>query len=147
VRYRQVDRHLATRKRIPSQKVCGYFFRLYSILEILAQIISAGLIRVISGTLMTSLDMSGFSISLVLLPPANEDVTIEIAGEPSLSISANMLLDLFDAPSDCPGWKSGHAGQPSFSKVEKKDTKALVQEPAGGEQKPTEETVTGEPSF
>ncbi|KAA1074340.1 Dihydroxyacetone kinase 2 [Puccinia graminis f. sp. tritici] len=98
--------------------------------------------RVISGTLMTSLDMSGFSISLVLLPPANEDVTIEIAGEPTLSISANMLLDLFDAPADCPGWKPGYAGQPSFSKVEKKDTKALVQEPAGGEQKPTEETVT-----
>ncbi|POW09928.1 hypothetical protein PSHT_08920 [Puccinia striiformis] len=62
--------------------------------------------RVISGTFMTSLDMSGFSISLILLPPANEDVVIDIVGESSLSISANMILDLFDAPADCPGWKS-----------------------------------------
>ncbi|KAI9631205.1 hypothetical protein KEM48_013134 [Puccinia striiformis f. sp. tritici PST-130] len=83
--------------------------------------------RVISGTFMTSLDMSGFSISLILLPPANEDVVIDIVGESSLSISANMILDLFDAPADCPGWKSSHAGQPRFSKAEKKEPK--VQDP------------------
>ncbi|POW09114.1 hypothetical protein PSTT_07018 [Puccinia striiformis] len=77
--------------------------------------------RVISGTFMTSLDMSGFSISLILLPPANEDVVIDIVGESSLSISANMILDLFDAPADCPGWKSSYAGQPRFSKAEKKE--------------------------
>ncbi|OAV92706.1 hypothetical protein PTTG_09796 [Puccinia triticina 1-1 BBBD Race 1] len=98
--------------------------------------------RVISGTFMTSLDMSGFSISLVLLPPINEDVMIDIAGEPTLAISANMLLDLFDAPADCPGWKSGYAGQPSFSKGEKTDTKAQVHETSGSEKKSTGETLT-----
>jgi len=95
--------------------------------------------RVISGTFMTSLDMSGFSISLVLLPPANEEVVIDIPGETSLSISANLLLDLFDAPADCPGWKPGYAGEPSFGLLEKKDAKA--QQPSEGGKKSTEETL------
>ncbi|KNE90018.1 hypothetical protein PSTG_16535 [Puccinia striiformis f. sp. tritici PST-78] len=97
--------------------------------------------RVISGTFMTSLDMSGFSISLILLPPANEDVVIDIVGESSLSISANMILDLFDAPADCPGWKSSHAGQPRFSKAEKKEPKVQDPEVAEGEKKSTGGTL------
>lgn len=70
--------------------------------------------RAISGTFTTSLDMSGFSISLVLLPSKNENVTIGNPGEPSLVINAEMLVELFDAPADCPGWKAGYACPPSF---------------------------------
>ncbi|PLW07657.1 hypothetical protein PCANC_24963 [Puccinia coronata f. sp. avenae] len=96
--------------------------------------------RVISGTFMTSLNMSGFSISLVLLPPMNQEVVIEIEGEPSVSINDSMLLDLFDAPADCPGWKVGFAGEPSFSRVEKKETEA--QPTSENTSKPTEEILT-----
>lgn len=90
---------------------------------------------------MSSLDMSGFSISLVLLPPANDEVVIDIPGETSLSISANLLLDLFDAPADCPGWKPGFAGDPSFCVLEKKNTTA--QQPSEGGKKSTQETLAG----
>ncbi|KAJ6601042.1 dihydroxyacetone kinase [Mycena vulgaris] len=51
--------------------------------------------RVLSGTFMTSLNMPGFSLSLVLLPRAED------AAAPKQSV----LLSLLDAPAQTPGWK------------------------------------------
>jgi len=54
--------------------------------------------RAISGTFMTSLNMPGFSISLVRLP--EEDVKVS-----GYSVSANALLELLDAEGKAPAWK------------------------------------------
>ncbi|KAJ7731224.1 dihydroxyacetone kinase [Mycena metata] len=63
-----------------------------------------GVSRVIAGTFMTSLNMPGFSISLVLLPRASD----ESAGAPK----ASKLLSLLDARAQTPGWKWTAAGPP-----------------------------------
>ncbi|KAJ7213587.1 dihydroxyacetone kinase [Mycena pura] len=57
--------------------------------------------RVLAGSFMTSLNMPGFSLSLALLPRAEE------AGAPN----ASALLSLLDAPAQTPGWK-WNAGAP-----------------------------------
>ncbi|KIJ65709.1 hypothetical protein HYDPIDRAFT_187408 [Hydnomerulius pinastri MD-312] len=51
--------------------------------------------RVLAGTFMTSLNMPGFSITLLLLPNAND----------ANSISADLILSLLDDPTNAPGWK------------------------------------------
>ncbi|KAJ7783152.1 Dak1 domain-containing protein, partial [Mycena metata] len=56
-----------------------------------------GVSRVIAGTFMMSLNMPGFSISLVLLPRASD----ESAGVPKTS----KLLSLLDARAWAPGWR------------------------------------------
>ncbi|KAJ7696800.1 Dak1 domain-containing protein [Mycena rosella] len=58
--------------------------------------------RVLSGTFMTSLNMPGFSLSLVLLPRAED------AAAPKQSV----LLSLLDAPAQTPGWKWTAAAPP-----------------------------------
>ncbi|KAJ6617440.1 dihydroxyacetone kinase [Mycena sp. CBHHK59/15] len=58
--------------------------------------------RVLAGTFMTSLNMPGFSLSLVLLPRATD------AGAPPQSV----LLSLLDAPAQTPGWKWTAAAPP-----------------------------------
>ncbi|KAF7303561.1 Dihydroxyacetone kinase [Mycena indigotica] len=58
--------------------------------------------RVISGTIMTSLNMPGFSISLVLLPRA----------EDTQAPKASFLLSLLDAPAQTPGWKWSSGAPP-----------------------------------
>ncbi|MBW0486208.1 hypothetical protein O181_025923 [Austropuccinia psidii MF-1] len=74
--------------------------------------------RAIVGKLMTSLDMPGFSISLFLLPRKNEDVKIEVVGDSPLIISADVLLDLFDAPTSCSAWNSAYSSQPNFDALQ-----------------------------
>ncbi|ORX36613.1 putative dihydroxyacetone kinase 1 [Kockovaella imperatae] len=49
--------------------------------------------RAISGTFMTSLNMPGFSLTLMLLPGPNEPFT------------SAQILELLDAPASAPGWK------------------------------------------
>ncbi|KAJ7760126.1 dihydroxyacetone kinase [Mycena maculata] len=58
--------------------------------------------RVLSGTFMTSLNMPGFSLSLVLLPRA----------EDAAAPKASVLLSLLDAPAQTPGWKWTAAAPP-----------------------------------
>ncbi|KAJ7144788.1 dihydroxyacetone kinase [Mycena crocata] len=58
--------------------------------------------RLLSGTFMTSLNMPGFSLSLVLLPRTEE------ADAPKQSV----LLSLLDAPAQTPGWKWTAAAPP-----------------------------------
>lgn len=56
--------------------------------------------RVLSGTYMTSLNMPGFSLTLLLLPGS---------GEP---YSSKDILSLLDAPASSPGWKYYSAQEP-----------------------------------
>ncbi|THH21500.1 hypothetical protein EW146_g62 [Bondarzewia mesenterica] len=52
-----------------------------------------GIARVLSGSFMTSLNMPGFSITLLQLPSEAESVP-----------SADLILRLLDAPTSAPGW-------------------------------------------
>ncbi len=69
--------------------------------------------RIISGTFMTSLNMPGFSISLVLLP-REED-----ADAPK----ASKVLSLLDAKAETPGWKWTSSSKPNASFTLDKDLK------------------------
>ncbi|KAK0466143.1 dihydroxyacetone kinase [Desarmillaria tabescens] len=69
--------------------------------------------RIISGTFMTSLNMPGFSISLVLLP-RDED-----SGAPK----ASKILSLLDAKAETPGWKWTSTSKPNASFTLDKDLK------------------------
>ncbi|KAJ6480947.1 dihydroxyacetone kinase [Mycena sanguinolenta] len=60
-----------------------------------------GVRRVLAGTFMTSLSMPGFSLSLLLLPRADDS-----------SANADKLLSLLDAPAQTPGWKWNSAAPP-----------------------------------
>ncbi|KAJ7206232.1 dihydroxyacetone kinase [Mycena haematopus] len=59
-----------------------------------------GVSRLLAGTFMTSLNMPGFSLSLLLLPRANDPV------------NAAQILTLLDAPAQTPGWKWNSAAPP-----------------------------------
>ncbi|KAF7347155.1 Dihydroxyacetone kinase [Mycena venus] len=61
-----------------------------------------GVSRVIAGTFMTSLNMPGFSLSLLLLPRADD----------SSAPKTDKLLSLLDAPAQTPGWKWNSAAPP-----------------------------------
>jgi len=70
---------------------------------------------------MTSLNLPGFSLTLLLLPregipsPASASSSAS-----SLSVTSDLLVDLFDAPTDAPAWKWTFKGEPNM-KVEKAD--------------------------
>ncbi|KAF7794311.1 hypothetical protein EIP86_005445 [Pleurotus ostreatoroseus] len=53
-----------------------------------------GVERVLAGTFMTSLNMAGFSITLLLLPSGTES-----------GVSASKIISLLDDPAGAPGWK------------------------------------------
>ncbi|TFK51620.1 dihydroxyacetone kinase [Heliocybe sulcata] len=57
--------------------------------------------RVLSGSFMSSLNMPGFSITLLLLPPAG-----------SASPSTDLILSLLDSPASAPGWRWSTASPP-----------------------------------
>jgi dihydroxyacetone kinase len=59
--------------------------------------------RVLSGSFMTSLNMPGFSLTLLLLPRAAE----------SAAPSKELLLSLLDAKAETPGWKWNSSNSPS----------------------------------
>jgi len=59
--------------------------------------------RLLSGSFMTSLNMPGFSITLLLLPSHND----------SLAPSSDILLSLLDDSTNAPGWKWSSKAPPS----------------------------------
>ncbi|KIK91520.1 hypothetical protein PAXRUDRAFT_34908 [Paxillus rubicundulus Ve08.2h10] len=59
--------------------------------------------RVLAGSFMTSLNMPGFSITLLLLPNAND----------TGAIPADMILSLLDDPANAPGFKWSSNMEPS----------------------------------
>ncbi|KAG0145906.1 hypothetical protein CROQUDRAFT_658166 [Cronartium quercuum f. sp. fusiforme G11] len=69
--------------------------------------------RAIAGTVMTSLNMPGFSVSLVLLPSKNSSVTIETPKDGQFTFNSDLILDLLDAPTSCLGWTNYYKGEPN----------------------------------
>ncbi|KAG9045310.1 Dihydroxyacetone kinase 2 [Tulasnella sp. UAMH 9824] len=61
--------------------------------------------RVLVGTYMTSLNMPGFSLTLLLLPRPNS----------ADGLNAAKLLELLDEPTEAPGWKWHARSEPSFA--------------------------------
>ncbi|WVQ85069.1 dihydroxyacetone kinase [Cryptococcus sp. DSM 104549] len=59
--------------------------------------------RVLAGTYMTSLNMPGFSLTLLLLPSA---------GDKSSPYSSEQILEYLDTPASAPGWKWHAAAEP-----------------------------------
>ncbi|KAF9460518.1 Dak1 domain-containing protein [Collybia nuda] len=59
--------------------------------------------RVLAGSFMTSLNMPGFSITLLLLPNTSSGSTPELS----------LILSLLDDKSDAPGWKWSSASPPA----------------------------------
>ncbi|WRT63983.1 dihydroxyacetone kinase [Kwoniella shivajii] len=70
--------------------------------------------RVLSGTYMTSLNMPGFSLSLLLLPSKSESSTY----------SSSQILEYLDAPASAPGWSWSSGKEPGVigEKVEEAAT-------------------------
>lgn len=71
--------------------------------------------RALSGTFMTSLNMPGFSISLVRLP--SED-------DKSSPVPASRLIELLDAESQAPAWKYTPKGEPTHDILSGKSEEA-----------------------
>jgi len=61
--------------------------------------------RVLSGTYMTSLNMPGFSLTLLLLPRDTSD---------TVQWSTDDILQFLDAPTEAPGWPWHAPSNPSF---------------------------------
>ncbi|GAA6004485.1 hypothetical protein JCM10207_000748 [Rhodosporidiobolus poonsookiae] len=87
--------------------------------------------RAVAGPLMTSLNLPGFSLTLLLLP--REPIPLPTSSSSSnLTFDASLLVDLFDAPTDAPAWKWTFKGVPEMKvlsadeegKVGKKEEKA-----------------------
>ncbi|ORY73441.1 Dak1 domain-domain-containing protein [Leucosporidium creatinivorum] len=75
--------------------------------------------RAIAGSFMSSLNLPGFSISLVLLP--REPVATSATFSSKLTFDKELLIDCFDAPTEAPGWRWSFKGRPEEVKVEEKE--------------------------
>ncbi|GAA6026259.1 hypothetical protein JCM11491_001280 [Sporobolomyces phaffii] len=76
--------------------------------------------RAISGSFMTSLNLAGFSLTLLLLPrePA---VPTAPDFETSVQFSKDLVLECLDAATEAPGWKWTYKGKPEMHIVEQND--------------------------
>ena len=61
--------------------------------------------RVMAGTYMTSLNMPGFSLTLLLLPSSSP-------GRSSEPYTSTQILELLDAPASAPGWAWTSGAEP-----------------------------------
>lgn len=64
---------------------------------------------------MTSLNMPGFSLSLVRLP--NEKISKD-----GQEISSDLILELLDAPAPVPGWKNFSSAEPNINILAEKSS-------------------------
>ncbi|GAA5995180.1 uncharacterized protein JCM10292_004583 [Rhodotorula paludigena] len=88
--------------------------------------------RAVAGSFMTSLNLPGFSLTLLLLPREPVSLPATSTASSALKFDSSLLVDLFDAPTDAPAWKWTYKGEPEMkvlaegdeSKVGKKQEKA-----------------------
>ncbi|GAA5940291.1 uncharacterized protein JCM15063_002590 [Sporobolomyces koalae] len=76
--------------------------------------------RAIAGTFMTSLNLPGFSLTLLLLPrePFNPDSS---HFETTTQFTKELVLECLDAETQAPGWKWFHRGKPEMKVVSAED--------------------------
>ncbi|BGP12610.1 hypothetical protein JCM10213v2_000527 [Rhodosporidiobolus nylandii] len=98
--------------------------------------------RAISGSFMTSLNLPGFSLTLLLLPREPLPLPAIASTTSDLAFDASLLIDLFDAPTEAPAWKWAFKGQPEMKVVEEEGGKTSRKEERAGEEvkgpKPTD---------
>ncbi|SCV68313.1 BQ2448_434 [Microbotryum intermedium] len=75
--------------------------------------------RVLSGAFMTSLNLPGFSISLVLLP--REPVATPSTFTSNLSFDKDLIMEMLDAPTEAPAWRLHYKGRPEARIEDVKD--------------------------
>ncbi|KAK4058105.1 hypothetical protein OIO90_000844 [Microbotryomycetes sp. JL221] len=75
--------------------------------------------RVISGSFMSSLNLPGASLTLVLLP--REPVSPSF--DSKLRFDKDLILDLFDAPTEAPGWRWSAKQRPELQKEDTSNDK------------------------
>ncbi|GAA5894307.1 hypothetical protein JCM5296_005133 [Sporobolomyces johnsonii] len=96
--------------------------------------------RAIAGTFMTSLNLPGFSITLVLLP---REAAAPTSFSSSLSFDKDLIVECLDAPTEAPAWKWTYKGKPDMKVVSaEEDGKVKKREEKVGEEvkgpKPTD---------
>ncbi|GAA6049543.1 hypothetical protein JCM3770_000839 [Rhodotorula araucariae] len=95
--------------------------------------------RAVAGSFMTSLNLPGFSLTLLLLP--REPISAPESSGSSLSVTSDLIVDLFDAPTAAPAWKWTFKGEPEM-RVLADDSKPVKREQKVGEEvkgpKPTD---------
>ncbi|GAA5992031.1 hypothetical protein JCM10908_000706 [Rhodotorula pacifica] len=92
--------------------------------------------RAIAGSFMTSLNLPGFSLTLLLLPREPVPLppsTSSSSSSTNFAVDTNLLLELFDAPTEAPAWKWGFRGEPEML-VEEEEEKGRKKS-AGGDEK------------
>ncbi|GAA5832570.1 hypothetical protein JCM5353_002194 [Sporobolomyces roseus] len=86
--------------------------------------------RAISGSFMTSLNLPGFSLTLLLLPRE----PVEKSGfESSITFNKELILECLDEPTEAPGWRWMYKGKPEMRVEEKDDAKKSKKTPELGE--------------
>lgn len=93
--------------------------------------------RVIAGSFMSSLNLPGFSLSLVLLP--REPVATPASFTSKLSFDKGLILDCFDAPTEAPGWRWSYKGRPEEVKTGEKEKVQKKEESEEGVKGPARE--------
>lgn len=71
---------------------------------------------------MTSLSLPGFSLTLLLLPREPVPLPASSSAPSTTSFDADLLVELFDAPTEAPGWRKTFNGEPEM-RVQKDDEK------------------------
>ncbi|GAA5891212.1 hypothetical protein JCM6882_006456 [Rhodosporidiobolus microsporus] len=99
--------------------------------------------RAVSGSLMSSLNLPGFSLTLLLLPREPVPLPASSSASSNLKVDASLLVDLFDAPTEAPAWKWTFKGEPEMKVLkEEEETKVGKREEKVGEEvkgpKPTD---------
>lgn len=69
---------------------------------------------------MTSLNLPGFSLTLLLLPREGIPAPASSSGS-SLTVTSDLFVDLFDAPTDAPAWKWTFKGEPDMRVLDLED--------------------------
>lgn len=81
---------------------------------------------------MTSLNLPGFSLTLLLLP--REPVPLPPSStSSSFAVSSDLLVELFDAPTEAPAWKWSFKGEPEMLVEEAEEEGKKRKETSAGE--------------
>ncbi|GAA5972207.1 hypothetical protein JCM11641_002358 [Rhodosporidiobolus odoratus] len=91
--------------------------------------------RAISGSFMTSLNLPGFSLTLLLLPRESLPLPESASTSSKLTFDASLLVDLFDAPTEAPAWRWSFKGLPDMRVIKADEvTKVAMEEEKAGEE-------------
>ncbi|GAA5950894.1 hypothetical protein JCM3765_004622 [Sporobolomyces pararoseus] len=82
--------------------------------------------RAIAGSFMTSLNLPGFSLTLLLLP-REAQIPEQSKFETDIKFNKELVLECLDEKTDAPGWKWMYKGKPEMKILEEEDEKEKKQ--------------------